>query len=561
MLRTFAAPTPLARKAGPSVAARYSQLHTRAALLASRVSRIRRFFSGRKGLSGETGSNSAAASSPSRPASSSASSSTTPPSSTAAAGASLSSSPHLFDASHLLSNLEDKRETLQFLEVSSDGTHQRDVTFSRAELSSMLGLHPRDLRFLDASMRNLPSILARRKVIIVNLDMFKALITADRVLMSDTFYPHVKAVVQPMQASVLNGGELYDNQPVPFEFIALEHILLTVCRNLEARFDVYLRSLAPLLSDSGTSTSSSFSFTDKLPSISMLAGGSSNNNSNSSNGNSSSSSSSSGSDCSTADLQRDADAAAVVSSAQLSSLIADGSGSTLMHLLQLKNGLTSFEVTLRETGNAMRDLLETDEDMAQMYLTLKQAGTSPHPSEHGEVEVILETYLRKVDELLNEVEQMVRSITLTEEHIQIRLDSTRNSMMKLELLCSISTLGVTAAALGAALFGMNLPNGLEQNTWAFLGVTAVFMLLATAIIRKGVKICKARNIHLLQIEPQEPALRLPYPATTDAKLAQISGNMAQGYSLAIANKKRERARQFAKLYGQNGPLPWYERPS
>jgi hypothetical protein len=29
--------------------------------------------------------------------------------------------------------------------------------------------------------------------------MFKALITADRVLMYDTWYPHVKEVVQPMQ--------------------------------------------------------------------------------------------------------------------------------------------------------------------------------------------------------------------------------------------------------------------------------------------------------------------------------------------------------------------------
>lgn len=128
----------------------------------------------------------------------------------------------------MLSNMEEKRETLPFLEVSADGGHHRDVSLSRAELSSQLELHPRDLRFLDASMRNLPSILARKKVIIVNLEMFKALITADRVLMSDTWYPHVKEVVAPMQASVLNGGELYDNQPVPFEFIALEHILLTV---------------------------------------------------------------------------------------------------------------------------------------------------------------------------------------------------------------------------------------------------------------------------------------------------------------------------------------------
>jgi hypothetical protein len=242
------------------------------------------------------------------------------------------------------------------------------------------------------------------------------------------------------------------------------------------------------------------------------------------------------------DLARDAELAATVSSAQLSSLIADGSGSTLMHLLQLKNGLTSFEVTLRETGNALRDLLETDEDMAMMYLSVKKSGGHPLPSEHGEVEVILETYLRKVDELLNEVEQMVRSITLTEEHIQIRLDSTRNSMMKLELLTSICTFGITSAALGAALFGMNLPNGLEHSPYAFLAATGVFVLLAGAIIRKGVTISRARHIHLMQIEPQEPALRLPYPgAAQDVKLAQL------GHGFAIAKAKRERARLYAKL--------------
>ena len=45
-------------------------------------------------------------------------------------------------------------------------------------------------------MRNPPSILARRRLIIVNLDMFKALITADKMLMTyDTWYSHVKNVV------------------------------------------------------------------------------------------------------------------------------------------------------------------------------------------------------------------------------------------------------------------------------------------------------------------------------------------------------------------------------
>lgn len=110
------------------------------------------------------------------------------------------SAPLLWDATHLLSTglLDDKKERLRCLEVDDSGNY-RDVEFSRAELSSMLDLHPRDLRFLDTSMRNLPSILARRRVIIVNLEMFKALITADRVLMFDPWYPHVQSVVQPLQ--------------------------------------------------------------------------------------------------------------------------------------------------------------------------------------------------------------------------------------------------------------------------------------------------------------------------------------------------------------------------
>ena len=288
------------------------------------------------------------------------------------------------------------------------------------------------------------------------------------------------------------------------------------CRNLEQRFEIYLRSLAPLLSDSDSAGSSS----DSLPSISMLSSGGDPDNG-----------------PTTAAAALTGPSAHLGSSAQLNSLIADGSGSTLMHLLQLKNALTSFEVTLRETGGALRDLLETDEDMAQMYLTQKaRSGSAPPSSEHGEVEVILETYLRKVDELENEVEQMVKSISLTEEHIQIRLDSTRNSMMKLELLTSIGTFGVTSAALGAALFGMNVPNGFENTPTAFVGCTAVFMLLAGLIVRKGLHVCRKRNIHLLQIEPQEPAFKFPYAAADGA---------ANG--LAMAKNKRGRLAKLASL--------------
>lgn len=214
-----------------------------------------------------------------------------------------------------------------------------------------------------------------------------------------------------------------------------------------------------------------------------------------------------------------------------------------MHLLQLKNGLTSFEVTLRETAGAMKELMDDDEDMAEMYLTQKAAtGKAPKESEHGEVEVILETYFRKVDELENEVEQNVKSITLTEEHIQIRLDSTRNSMMKMELLMSISTLGITTGALGAGLFGMNLPSHLEHSPYAFFFASGLLCLLAAAIIRQGVWMSRRRGIDLLQLEPKEPRLKFSHlPHYAQASHAEGMNVLA----LHKLNKQRRIAKSQA----------------
>lgn len=51
--------------------------------------------------------------------------------------------------------------------------------------------------------------------------------------------------------SSVNGAcyEGVESDEMPFEFICLEFILMAVCRNLEARFDVYAESLLPLLVD------------------------------------------------------------------------------------------------------------------------------------------------------------------------------------------------------------------------------------------------------------------------------------------------------------------------
>jgi hypothetical protein len=89
-------------------------------------------------------------------------------------------------------------ETLTAIELDESGGHV-EAEYSALQLARRFGLHPRDMRFLDSSLRNLPSILVRRSVIIVNLELFKAIISAKEVLMFDPYYPHIQSVVPLMK--------------------------------------------------------------------------------------------------------------------------------------------------------------------------------------------------------------------------------------------------------------------------------------------------------------------------------------------------------------------------
>lgn len=51
------------------------------------------------------------------------------------------------------------------------------------------------------------------------------------------------------------------------------------------------------------------------------------------------------------------------------------------------------------------------------------------------------------------------------------LDSNRNSLMLLDLKFSILTLSITAGTFGAALYGMNLKNFMEESDYGLVGIS------------------------------------------------------------------------------------------
>ncbi|KAL6711338.1 magnesium ion transporter [Coniothyrium glycines] len=143
----------------------------------------------------------------------------------------------------------------------------------------------------------------------------------------------------------------------------------------------------------------------------------------------------------------------------------------LRYLLIYSKKLGSFEQKARLVRNALEELLEADDDLSAMYLTDKAEGKTREDEDHTEVEMLLESYHKVADEIVQAAENLVSSIRNTEEIVKAILDANRNSLMLLDLRFSILTLAITAGTFIAALYGMNLENWIEETQWGFPAVS------------------------------------------------------------------------------------------
>ncbi|CAK7216944.1 magnesium ion transporter [Sporothrix bragantina] len=167
-------------------------------------------------------------------------------------GAGLDFASVMFNARRLQTAKAALEPRLRCTEVDENGeVILVDGEFKKTELIAKYGLLPRDLRKIDSS--NLPHILVRPAAILLNLLHLKVLIKADRVLLFDVYgsktsYPQsafmydLQARLQQKQTPGTAGG-------LPYEFRALEAVLLSVTSELEADFDTVREPILRILSE------------------------------------------------------------------------------------------------------------------------------------------------------------------------------------------------------------------------------------------------------------------------------------------------------------------------
>ncbi|KAI0521581.1 cora-domain-containing protein [Xylaria bambusicola] len=171
-------------------------------------------------------------------------------------------------------------------------------------------------------------------------------------------------------------------------------------------------------------------------------------------------------------------------------------------LLILSKRVSTFEQKAKLVRDAIDELLEADDDLVAMYLTEKTHDIQRQLDDHTEVEMLLESYYKLSDEIVQEAQNLVSSIRNTEEIIRAILDANRNSLMLLDLKFSVGTLGLAMGTFIAGLYGANLENFIEETNWGFGVVTGASIIMSLLVCKYGLS--KLRNLQRIKMQGEAP---------------------------------------------------------
>lgn len=300
-------------------------------------------------------------------------------------------------------------------------------------------IHARDLRILDPLLSYPSTILGRERAIVLNLEHIKAIITAEEVLLRDPSDDNVIPVVEELRRRLPLSNAIREGQADGKE--------------MGGQHDI----------DTGEEDESPFEFRALEVALEAI--------------------------CSfLAARTTELETAAYPALDELTSSI---SSRNLDRVRKLKSAMTRLTARVQKVRDELEQLLDDDDDMADLYLSRKLDGSSSPVSGSGapnwfpasptiaskisrasrasiatargdendveELEMLLEAYFMQIDGTLNKLTTLREYIDDTEDYINIQLDNHRNQLIQLELFLSSATVCLSIYSLVAGIFGMNIP--------------------------------------------------------------------------------------------------------
>ncbi|XP_057508005.1 magnesium transporter MRS2-I-like isoform X2 [Actinidia eriantha] len=303
------------------------------------------------------------------------------------------------------------------------------LDLDKYEIMRRVSIHARDLRILDPLLSYPSIILGRERAIVLNLEHIKAIVTSEEVLLRDPLDDNVVPIVEELQRRLPPVTAICQDQAEDEE-------------HQGARDDV----------ESGEQNEFPFEFRALEVALEGI--------------------------CSFLDARtRELETAAYPALDELTSKI---SSRNLDRVRKLKCAMTRLTSRVQKVRDELEQLLDDDDDMADLYLSRKSAGASSPVSGSGipnwfpdsptigskisrtsnrslttfhgendieELEMLLEAYFMQIESTLNKLTTLREYIDDTEDYINIQL----------ELFLSSGTVCLSVYSLVAAIFGMNIP--------------------------------------------------------------------------------------------------------
>ncbi|XP_042399655.1 magnesium transporter MRS2-2-like isoform X2 [Zingiber officinale] len=301
-------------------------------------------------------------------------------------------------------------------------------------------IHARDLRIIDPLLSYPSAILGRERAIVLNLEHIKAIITAEEVLLRDPSEENVIPVLQ----------ELHHRLPANFahhaEGEAIGHYGVTEVNVPPFEFralEVALEAICHWL-DARTKEleASAYPILDEL-------------------------------------------------TCKISSVNLD-------KVRRLKSTTTRLTASVQKVRDEIEQLLEDDNDMANLYLSRKMATESPRLDDSQTTNspflISKSPKISKASVATNQgsdynVEELEMLLELreyvddTEDYINLQHDNHRNQLIQLELFLSACTVSLTFYSLVGGIFGMNIPFSWNDNhEYIFNWVVTIGGLISALIL-------------------------------------------------------------------------------
>ena len=162
---------------------------------------------------------------------------------------------------------------------------------------------------------------------------------------------------------------------------------------------------------------------------------------------------------------------------------------SLERLRHVKNAVSHLEARTRDTAEALEAILDEDEDMCMMRLSLLRERPqlfdppiSPELlTQHEDVELLLESYLQDAEAVQTRLELIRLRIDNAEDLFGMKLDLARNRLITADTIFTLLGMVVGAGAMVGGFFGMNLHH--EKTSFITVCiVTASALLVSTAFV-------------------------------------------------------------------------------